>query len=147
MTKADETSTYSKCGQSLGTVPEILTPQESDFLLLTLEVKGDPSIFKAGTGKCVFQALCSGKWDQLETDATDASESNRQGVNPAATIYPPHDFSGSNSLKLLQTKNLMSCSKSRAVPTLYWVTSQLPVTFFFFTSIKQSKEDLKKKGG
>ena len=66
MTKADETSTYSKCGQSLGTVPEILTPQESDFLLLTLEVKGDPSIFKAGTGKCVFQALCSGKWDQLE---------------------------------------------------------------------------------
>ena len=67
-----------------------------------------------------------------ETDATDASESNRQGVNPAATIYPPHDFSGRNSLKLLQTKNLMSCSKSRAVPTLYWVTSQLPVTFFFY---------------
>lgn len=56
---------------------------------------------------------------------------------------PPHDFSGR---KLLQMKNLMSCSKSRTVPTLYWVTSQLLV-IFFFKSIKQSKEDLKKKGG
>lgn len=51
MTKADDTSRYSKCGQSLGAVPEILTPQKSDFLLLTLKVKGDPSIFKAGMGQ------------------------------------------------------------------------------------------------
>lgn len=74
--------------------------------------EGDPSISsKARMGKCALRASCSGKWDYTEKDA---SEPNRQSVNPAATIYPPHPrLFWKKFPETSEEKNLMSCSKAK----------------------------------
>lgn len=81
-------------------------------------------------GKCALWASCSGKWDYTKKDAIDASESNRQSINPAATIYPPHQrFFWKKFPETSAEKNLMSCSKAKRM--FYSLLGKKPVACHF----------------
>lgn len=81
--------------------------------------EGRPQDFnqvKAAMAKSALWALCSGKCDYTEKDAINASEPNRQCVNPAATIYSPHSrLFWKKFPETSEEKNLMSCFKARGM--------------------------------
>lgn len=124
--------------ESLDTGPEILTPHKNDFLLPTLKVKGDSNIFNKSTQEwaSVPSRLCilENGINYREKDATDASEPNSQGVNPAATIYPSHTwlfwkkfpktFTDKKSHELLKAKELF-------LLFIGWQASCLSLFFFW----------------
>jgi hypothetical protein len=78
---------------------------------------------KAGIGKCAFRSgLCvlENKTNYTEKDGIDASEpTGRVLIQLQPFTLCTHDFSGRYSLKLLQKKNLMSCSKAKRLFPLF----------------------------
>lgn len=132
MTKVHDVFRYRECGESLGTVPGSRQLTTAAPSLPILKVKGDLSILIKSRQQwprvpfelCVLEnAIIQRKRPLVPQNPTGSVLIQLQPF----TILT-QDFSGRNSLKLLQRKSHKLLQSQRDVPVLHWVKSQLPVT-------------------